>query len=429
MVSLFSVMSPDEMQKHTRKQRRFDDVEAELPNYAKASKASSPTLPAISYPILGSKNPLPRSVAADDTVWLLDNTAYKNPESGNWEAEFVSAVFAQHPSCTVLDAVSSVGKGIGLSDDDPSYPTIEERIMPFIQDIHPGTKVQALQAGTNSLKLGPGGRNGISSDVKPVQKSNDNPLVAPTFAQVPNGANGVLEMKTFFAEPEGWSVISGKLANRNASPPKSPRLTANALDIDDTIKVTMTSDPIGILKSTFTDTPQPCPGMPELYKYIVSLIKETSPFFYLSASPYNLYPFLRDFRQKYYPHGTIILRDSSWMSIPGLLSSITLGTEQYKVGRMDRIREWLPKRKFICIGDSTQADPESYGKIYRKYPGWVKLILIRKVTDIAALGIESKNEPKRFNRAFKGVPRERWHVFEDAAECRAIIQKMVAEES
>ena len=103
--------------------------------------------------------------------------------------------------------------------------------------------------------------------------------------------------------------------------------------------------------------------MPELYWHIQSVIKDTSPWFYLSASPYNLYPFLRDFREAYYPHGTIILRDSSWMSIPGLLSSLTLGTEEYKVDRMEKIHSWLPRRKMILIGDSTQSDPESYGEM------------------------------------------------------------------
>ncbi|KAK6825906.1 actin filament organization protein app1 [Apiospora arundinis] len=403
----------DDMQRRTRKECGFDKAEADLPTFAKSFKPSSPTLSAkgklgdiLSY--LGSRNPLPGQVAADDTVWLLDNTAYKNPQTGKWEAEFVSAVFDQEVSSRLVDAVTSVAKKLDLGKNDASYATIEERIQPFIQDIRPGTQVKVLQAGSNLLKLGPGGRNGISSDVKPAEKTADHPEIAATFAQVPNGANGVLMMKTFFAEPEGWSVIS---------------------DIDDTIKVTMTSDPIGILRSTFIDTPQPCPGMPELYKYIVSLIQDTSPFFYLSASPYNLYPFLRDFRERHYPHGTIVLRDSSWMSLPGLLSSVTLGTEQYKTDRMTKIHEWLPKRKFICIGDSTQADPESYGNMYRKYPGWVKLILIRRVTDIAALGIEAKNEPERFEKAFKDVPRKRWHVFEDAAECKAIIQKMVASES
>lgn len=103
--------------------------------------------------------------------------------------------------------------------------------------------------------------------------------------------------------------------------------------------------------------------MPELYKHIQTLIKDTSSWFYLSASPYNLYPFLRGFRENHYPHGTIILRDSSWMSIKGLLTTLTLATEDYKVDRMDKIHSWLPRRKMILVGDSTQTDPEAYGEM------------------------------------------------------------------
>lgn len=102
--------------------------------------------------------------------------------------------------------------------------------------------------------------------------------------------------------------------------------------------------------------------MPELYAYLQSILTTSAPFFYLSASPYNLYPFLREFRDRYFPHGQLILRDASWMTISGLLSSLTLGTEKYKVDRMRKIHRWLPRRKMICIGDSTQSDPEAYGK-------------------------------------------------------------------
>ncbi len=63
---------------------------------------------------------------------------------------------------------------------------------------------------------------------------------------------------------------------------------------------------------------------------------------------------------------------------------------------------------------------------YRKFPGWVKLILIRKVTDISALGIEAKNEPQRFEAAFKDVPKSAWHVFEDPTECYKLVQDVVA---
>ncbi|ORY58388.1 uncharacterized protein BCR38DRAFT_353195 [Pseudomassariella vexata] len=405
----------EDMQLQTRKERRFLQTEADLSDLAGNVSPTSPMSPQVTatsklndmLSYLGSRNPMPRQVAKDDTVWLLDNTAYRNQKTGGgWEAEFVSAVFAQHPSCVVIEAVAAVAKELDLDEKDPNYSTIKERILPFLQDIKPGTQVKALENGHNLMKLGPGGRNGISNDIKPLKGPDSDGLVK-TYAQVPLGADGVLELNTFYAEPEGWGVISA--------------------DIDDTIKISMTSDPIGILRSTFVDKPTPCPGMAELYAYMDSLIRKTDPpYFYLSASPYNLYPFLRDFRnQAGYPQGTIILRDSSWSSIPGLLSSLTMGTEGYKVDRMKKIRGWLPKRKMICIGDSTQSDPEAYGEIYRAFPGWVKLILIRKVTDIAAIGIESKNEPERFEKAFKDVPRGSWHVFEDPAECRNILAETV----
>jgi phosphatidate phosphatase APP1 len=139
------------------------------------------------------------------------------------------------------------------------------------------------------------------------------------------------------------------------------------VDIDDTIKITQTSDPIGILRSTFLSDATPVQGMPELYTFIQRLITQSAPFFYLSASPYNLYAFLHTFRQQFYPQGTMILRDASWRNLSGLLSNLTLGTQEYKVGRMIKINSWLPKRKMICIGDSTQSDPEAYGEMYESH--------------------------------------------------------------
>ncbi|OTB04549.1 hypothetical protein M426DRAFT_58361 [Hypoxylon sp. CI-4A] len=394
------------MQQRARQERQFDKIEHDLPNFSPLASVLNPT--DIAYNILsylGKKNPFPRSITDQDTFWLLDNTAYRNEKTGKWEAEFVSAAFTQNSSCAVIDAVGAIAKNIELDEADPKYSTVETRIRPFIQDIKTGVQVKVLHGGNTSLKLGPGGRNGISSDIKGLPDNKSNELLVSAVAEVPKSADGVLEMKTFYAEPEGWGVIS---------------------DIDDTIKITQTSDPIGILQSTFVDQPKACPGMPELYQFIQSLIKETSPWFYLSASPYNLYPFLRDFRQQNYPHGTVILRDASWMSLPGLLTTLTLGTEDYKVDRIEKIHSWLPKRKMICIGDSTQSDPEAYGDIYRSYPGWIKVILIRKVEDIAAIGIKEKNEPERFEKAFKDVPRNVWHVFTDPAECNELIQGAVS---
>jgi hypothetical protein len=45
------------------------------------------------------------------------------------------------------------------------------------------------------------------------------------------------------------------------------------------------------------------------------------------------------------------------------------------------------------------------------------------------VGIEEKNEPERFQKAFKGVPTHVWHVFETPQECYDIIKSLVVQDS
>ncbi|KAK4153668.1 hypothetical protein C8A00DRAFT_15150 [Chaetomidium leptoderma] len=372
------------LEEQTRKNGHFGDTESSLASIStnpyQASRKEHKIAHWLSY--FGSKNPLPVPIAADDVVWLMDNTAFRG-QSGEWEAEFVAAAFDQQPSAKVVDIVGDIASKVGLSKGSQEKKTVERRIGPFVMEILPGRQIKVKFNGSSQLKLGPGGRNGISSDIRRVPKATGGSMVRST-ADVPMGVVGELEMVTFFAEPEGFAVIS---------------------DIDDTIKITQTSDPVGILTSTFVSEPTPVPGMPELYSRIRDLVTPSAPFFYLSASPYSLYPFLREFRDQYFPHGQLILRDANLLTISGLLSNLTLGTEKYKMDRIKKIQRWLPRRKMICIGDSTQSDPEAYGEACRAFPGWIKLVLIRKVTDIAAIGIKEKNEPSRFEKAFDGVPR------------------------
>ncbi|KAK0616120.1 hypothetical protein B0T17DRAFT_609965 [Bombardia bombarda] len=371
------------LERQTRSSGNFHDTERKLSDFSShKSPEQSRLANLLSY--LGSNNPLPVPISRHDAVWLFDNVAFRGAD-GSWQAEFVTAVFGGKPSAKLVDVVGDVASALGL-------------------DVLPGRQVKLRFGEATQLKLGPGGRDGISSDIKKLTNAAADGAVVTSTADVPAETGGVLRMKTQFAEPEGWAIIS---------------------DMDDTIKITQTSSPTGILRSTFVSEPTPVAGMPELYAYMQRLITPASPFFYLSASPYNLYPFLHDFTEKYYPHGQLILRDASWMTIPGLLSNLTLGTQKYKVDRMRKVNSWLPRRKMIVIGDSTQSDPEAYGEIYRAFPGWIKLILIRKVTDTDAVGSEDKNNPSRFELAFKGIPRDAWHVFEDPAECRELVQKTV----
>lgn len=182
----------------------------------------------------------------------------------------------------------------------------------------------------------------------------------------------------------------------------------------------MTPSPIGILRSTFVSTPEITKNMPAFYSYVQSALDAS--FFYLSASPYNLYPFLRPFIHEFYPPGPILLRDASWITPSGLLQTLTQGVQAYKVSRMDSIHDWLPKRQIICVGDSTQSDPEAYAEVFTKYPGWIKHIFIRKVVGLS--GMEEKNAESRFEAAFKDVPPDAWTLFEDPAGLNGFIDSL-----
>ena len=86
--------------------------------------------------------------------------------------------------------------------------------------------------------------------------------------------------------------------------------------------------------------------------------------FYLSASPWQLYPYLREFTKTNYPYGQLILRDMSFTELRSFVLNLTIGTQDFKQDEMDKLHRWLPNRQFLCIGDSTQTDPEAYGAMH-----------------------------------------------------------------
>jgi len=213
-----------------------------------------------------------------------------------------------------------------------------------------------------------------------------------------------LPATTIFSEETGWTVVS---------------------DIDDTIKITQSPSPLGILTNTFlVDNPQAVPGMPELYTQMSALLAQP-PFFYLSASPYPLYPFLRRFRDAHaYPPGPLILRDASWQNLGGLIASLQQNTQEYKEARLAKIHAWFPHRRVVCLGDSTQSDPEAYGATARRFPGWIRAVFIRKVTGIAEMDEREKNSAGRFEKAFEGLERRLWHVFTDPKELEERVEEL-----
>lgn len=198
-----------DLENKTRQQGKFSDVEADLPDIKLAEGSDHrPSLKTDVLSYLGSWNPLPQDITENDQVWLLDNTAYRSESTGQWQAEFVAAVFDQNTGVEISKAVANIAEKLGIGHGDAAEATIQERLMPFVQSILPGRRVKITFDQTQEINLGPGGRNAISSDTKVIPEHSDGAIVS-SVAQVPQGANGVLKMQTVYAEPDGWGVISG----------------------------------------------------------------------------------------------------------------------------------------------------------------------------------------------------------------------------
>lgn len=137
--------------------------------------------------------------------------------------------------------------------------------------------------------------------------------------------------------------------------------------MDDTIKISNVLDTVATIKSTFLEEPKFVPGMPDLYKSLKTSLGSPQ-FIYLSGSPFQLYPMVRQFINNNYPPGPALLQNLTFINIPGVLKFLQGATFDFKSERITAIQSWYPAKKFLTIGDSTQSDPEIYAAAYVKSP-------------------------------------------------------------
>ncbi|KAF8463090.1 hypothetical protein BDZ91DRAFT_315352 [Kalaharituber pfeilii] len=355
---------------------------------------------------IGFFKPNPKPLGPKDELWLFNNTAFRSPKNPNeWMTEFVASYFQFDTGDAASRNIADIIEKLGIVRGDAAERLVAERVELFLNIIQPGrtAELQIERGAGGKFFLGPAGSNGISSNALPFPSgSYHNGQFVSSTAVLPQGygrgqLNGFETMTTVFAEPEGWGVVS---------------------DIDDTIKITHVLSHIDILKHTFALPAQAVPGMPEFFQNVLAPTLNNPVWFYVTASPYNLYPFLSRFIDDFgFPKGTIILRDLSWQEIEAFIyTSLTIGTEQYKIDRISKIHSWFPRRKMVLIGDSTQKDPEVYGEVARRWPGWVKTIYIRVVKGVDVNKEKDLNSVTRFERAFRGLDRALWSTFEDVSE-------------
>ncbi|CAE6433154.1 unnamed protein product [Rhizoctonia solani] len=330
----------------------------------------------------------------------------RSSESHTHIAEFVVAYMTSRSGDAGFfdDIVANIVSTLGLvRRGGPEEENVRSRVAMFLGLMKLGERAVLVSQdeAKQTVVAGPSSGNGISADLRWVQGRGRREVVwrALTAPDDPRA----FEMRTFIPADSGWVVIS---------------------DVDDTIKVSQVNNRIALLRNTFASDPSVVPGMPELY-HILDARLNNAAWFYLSASPWQLYPFLHTFLNNagQYPPGQLILRDMSRGAMPIYLSALTMGTQAYKVDRLSKVHEWLPEpaRRVVLIGDSTQKDPESYGEIARKWPNWVGAIWIRVVQGVDERKERELNDPKRFEKAFDKVDKRIWRTFTDSKELHAAV--------
>lgn len=154
-------------------------------------------------------------------------------------------------------------------------------------------------------------------------------------------------------------------------------------DIDDTILLTEATSKVRLLKNVFLKnylTQGAVEGMSDLYRAI-HYGPEGDGYdatHYVSSSPVHLYSRINQFLDhQRFPSGSIDLKNIGLRKGADSLFE----HEKYKLGRLTRIFDTFPQRRFVLFGDSGEHDPEIYRQLSQLYPGKVMAIYIHNVTD------------------------------------------------
>ncbi|MBN2145360.1 MAG: App1 family protein [Candidatus Aureabacteria bacterium] len=176
-------------------------------------------------------------------------------------------------------------------------------------------------------------------------------------------------------------------------------------DVDDTIKVSQVTDKKELIANTFLREFRPVEGMNSVFN---NWRGKGYVFHYVSASPWQLYPFLEEFREKNgFPQGSFHLKyfrlkDETFFNL-------FMSAETYKSEIIPSILKEYPKRKFILVGDSGEKDPEVYAQLLKEYPGQVKHVFIRQISP-------DQNETERLVQIFNDANKNSWTLFQHPEE-------------
>lgn len=217
-----------------------------------------------------------------------------------------------------------------------------------------------------------------------------------------------LPVSQLSSDPEFWQEIDVRLeAPEAANAPVSIQARVQIpsakcqfgviSDIDDTVIHTGATNWWQMIKTTFLGSVHTRAVFPGVAAFYGALARGAAgdvrhPFFYVTSSPWNLYPFLcQVFELKKIPSGMLFMTDWGIDRTKFFKKS----HHRHKLEAISRVMRFYANLPFILLGDSGQKDPEIYREILKQFPGRVLAIYIRDVTrkgrdaEVNELGLEA----------------------------------------
>ncbi len=330
-------------------------------------------------------NVLASPIKSDEQIVFFPTAARLSTDSLRWIVPIHAWVFEpEDESLWRRATLSAFATGLGLDEGATDNEIFRERARWFLVD-NEGGKTFKLTIWKEQA-LGPSGDNGHLDTKLALQRRGDGEE-PETFwlgysAILPPGDQREFDGDALFPGSAGLSVIS---------------------DIDDTIKISDVTDKKALLANTFLKPFEAASGMVTTYRRLAGA---GAVFHYVSSSPWQLYPALREFMDaSEFPLGSFHLKlfrlnDESFLNL-------FKSSRESKPPIIEALLDAYPQREFILIGDSGEHDPEIYGEIARRHPERIRHIYIRKVTP-------ETTKDDRYRDAFNGLPSSQWTLFEDA---------------
>jgi hypothetical protein len=318
-----------------------------------------------------------QSTEAGLTTVVFDTAAAQGAD-GAWRIPLHAWTYRPQDSRVRKAAIAALFKTrYGLTIDEEARPLFDRRVNLLLADNARGKQPSVMVGGRSVLMPATSANGHTRLDVFL-------PASASASASVIEARAGAAMASVRAVGTEGISIIC---------------------DIDDTVKDTGVHDRTALLRSTFYRPFKAVPGMVELLQRLGG---PNPVVHFVSSSPWHLHaPLLEWLRAENCPVTSLHLKHIRLTdrSIFDLFGSPKTIKETAITGLFAR----FPRRQFVLVGDSGEADPVVYAAMARRFPTQVARILIRRAPGDA-------RPPAEIAAAFSGLPAALAQVFEQPQE-------------